>query len=178
MNSFKINYSSRRTLGVYILKDGSVEVRAPQNCPKDIINAFVNKNREKISSNVEARLEKNAAINSYIPSYGDLFPLLGINFPVLPSTAGSKSYFDGHAFFIPERLEIIPEMQSLYKTAAKEYIPQRCEYFSAIMKSSPRSVKINSAKGRWGSCSGRNSLNFFMFSDALPEGRGRLCDYS
>lgn len=46
---------------------------------------------------------------------------------------------------------------------AKEIIPQKVERFSKIMGVTPSSVKINSAKKRYGSCSAENNLNFSLY---------------
>ena len=46
---------------------------------------------------------------------------------------------------------------------AKQIIPQKVEYYSEIMGVKPIAVKINSAKKRYGSCSGKNSLNFSLY---------------
>ncbi len=46
---------------------------------------------------------------------------------------------------------------------AKEIIPQKVEHYASIMQVEPASVKINSAKKRYGSCSGTNNLNFSLF---------------
>ena len=51
------------------------------------------------------------------------------------------------------------EIQKL-KAAAKEYIPERVKYFAKIMNLEPLAVKISSAQKNFGSCSGKNSLNF------------------
>lgn len=51
------------------------------------------------------------------------------------------------------------EIQKL-KAAAKEYIPKRVKYFAKIMNLEPSAVKISSAQKNFGSCSGKNSLNF------------------
>ncbi len=51
---------------------------------------------------------------------------------------------------------------------AKEIIPQRVEYFSGILELYPVSVKINSAKTRFGSCSAKNSLNFSLYLMLYP----------
>lgn len=51
---------------------------------------------------------------------------------------------------------------------AKEIIPQRVEYFSGILGLYPVSVKINSAKTRFGSCSAKNSLNFSLYLILYP----------
>ena len=57
---------------------------------------------------------------------------------------------------------------------AKVFIPQRVEYYSAIMGVKPTAVKINSAKKRYGSCSGENSLNFSLY---LMDKDERFIDY-
>ena len=50
-------------------------------------------------------------------------------------------------------------LENLRETALQK-IPPRVEYYSKIMGVSPASVRINSAKTRWGSCSAKNNLNF------------------
>ncbi len=46
---------------------------------------------------------------------------------------------------------------------AKKVIPDKVEYFSSVMGVKASAVKINSAKKRYGSCSGKNSLNFSLY---------------
>ena len=43
---------------------------------------------------------------------------------------------------------------------AKEYLPMRVDYWSGIMGLTPMGLKITSARTRFGSCSGKNSLCF------------------
>lgn len=43
---------------------------------------------------------------------------------------------------------------------AKEYLPMRVDYWSGIMGLMPTGLKITSARTRFGSCSGKNSLCF------------------
>ena len=49
---------------------------------------------------------------------------------------------------------------SLLMEKAEAVIPGMVEYFSGIMGVKPARVRINSAKTRFGSCSGKGSLNF------------------
>lgn len=51
----------------------------------------------------------------------------------------------------------------LLREKAKQIIPKKVEYYSGIMGVKPIVVKINSAKKRYGSCSGKNSLNFSLY---------------
>ena len=48
----------------------------------------------------------------------------------------------------------------LYKLIAKEHITRRVAHFAHKMKVNPTAIRITSAKTRWGSCSGKNSVNF------------------
>ena len=43
---------------------------------------------------------------------------------------------------------------------AREYLPMRVDYWSGIMGLMPTGLKITSARTRFGSCSGKNSLCF------------------
>ena len=43
---------------------------------------------------------------------------------------------------------------------AKEYLPMRVDYWSNIMGLTPAGLKITSARTRFGSCSGKNSICF------------------
>ncbi len=57
---------------------------------------------------------------------------------------------------------------------AKELLPQRVAYFAPMMGVRPASVKITSAKTRYGSCSGKNAICFSLY---LMEKSPRAVDY-
>lgn len=62
----------------------------------------------------------------------------------------------------------------LLRKKAKEVIPPKVEYYANLMQVNPNSVKINSAKKRYGSCSGANNLNFSLY---LMDKDERFIDY-
>lgn len=49
------------------------------------------------------------------------------------------------------------------KKLAKEVLPLKVEYYSALMGVKPTAVHITSAKTRYGSCSSKNSINFSFY---------------
>ena len=53
--------------------------------------------------------------------------------------------------------------------AAKIIIPEKVRYFAEIMRVSPTGLKITSARTRFGSCSGKNSLCFSWRVMLYPE---------
>lgn len=52
---------------------------------------------------------------------------------------------------------------------AKEYIPPRVEHYAKIMGLRYSGIKITSAKGRFGSCSAKNSLCFSLYLLTYPK---------
>ena len=62
----------------------------------------------------------------------------------------------------------------LLRQKAKEILPAKVEYYAKKMQVEPAYVKINSAKKRYGSCSGTNNLNFSLY---LMDKDERFVDY-
>lgn len=60
------------------------------------------------------------------------------------------------------------EINSLIEQA-REYIPLRVEYYSQLMGLTPASIKITTAKKRFGSCSGKNGLCFSCYLMLYPK---------
>ncbi len=74
-------------------------------------------------------------------------------------------WIDGHIELQKQRLKAkMPEPSAdevhELKNRAKEYLPKRVEYYSALMGVEPSSVKITSAKNRLGSCSSADGVCF------------------
>lgn len=65
------------------------------------------------------------------------------------------------------------EMEAL-RRRAKEVLPQRVAYYAARMGVEPTALRITSARTRYGSCSGKNSINFSLY---LMEKSPRAIDY-
>lgn len=77
----------------------------------------------------------------------------------------------GHADWIATHSEQVRRYQQAHppptgqdverlRALAKAYLPPRVALWAGRMGLTPSAVKINAAKGRFGSCSGKNSLNF------------------
>lgn len=56
--------------------------------------------------------------------------------------------------------EIEKQSADFFKKEAKKYIVARCEELAQKYGFTFHSIRITSAKGRWGSCSSRKTLNF------------------
>ena len=62
-----------------------------------------------------------------------------------------------------------PEQITRLKESARKIIPEKVAYWSQKMGATPTGIKITTARKRYGSCSGKNSLCFSCFLMEYPE---------
>jgi len=176
MHEYKLIRSKRKTVAIHITKHGTVEVRAPKDVPKSYIDGIVcekDKWIEKHRLVMERRIEGK---DKFRLSYGDTVMFLGEECSIIAKDGGHAG-FDGECFYVPPGLsdnEIKAAIVRIYKMLAKQIMPQRVALFAQRMNVNPSSVKVNSAKTRWGSCSGKNAINFSWYLIMAP---GNIVDY-
>lgn len=151
---YKIIRSNRKTIGIYIIKDGSILVRCPKGVSDGEIERLVNLKADWINKKVA---ERKRAISQKIEL--DLRRELLFMGRLYPVAESDRAYFDGERFYIPKQ-NFRQNIEAVYKALAKDIITKRVMYFSKAMELEPSNIKISRAKTRWGSCSGKNSLNF------------------
>jgi len=170
MFNYKLTKTDRKTLALYVRKDGSLEVRAPKNATKAVIEAFVASKKDWILKTTDKVKKENARKLQFSLHFGDFLLYMGREYEILEASDNFVS-FDEKNFYMPVNCELEVLKQAfceLYKKLAKREIVKKVEYYSRIMNASYSNVKINSAKTRWGSCSGKSSLNFswrLIFAD-------------
>lgn len=69
-----------------------------------------------------------------------------------------------------EKYNIDAAQKERLRQKAMQVIPERVEFFSRLTGLRPTAVHITSAKTRFGSCSGKNSLNFSLYLMLYSEG--------
>lgn len=154
--------SRRKTISIYITREAGVEVRAPYRVPRAELDRIVWEKREWIAGHLtkqKALLEKRL---SFEKKPGDTLLYLGREYP-LERRPCTQAGFDGRCFFIPEQQtfeQAKPQLVEVYRRLAGDYLPARVSYFANRMGLSPNRVRITGAKTRWGSCSGKDNLNF------------------
>jgi len=164
MRKYKITRSNRKTMTIKINENGSLEVKAPMKLSKDKINEFVKskekwiaKHTERISNNYSIKKQFKLNFEDYILVKGENNQIKSIKNNIAQYNEAKK------VFYIPQTAkenqikEIIIE---LYKKIADKHINERISYFKTKMNVEPEKIGITSAKTRWGSCSGKNSINF------------------
>lgn len=159
---YTVKMSARKTLGIYVLKDGSVEIRCPFGTSAERIRRFADEKQSWIDEMSNRNKERFNKKNEFTVNLGDRLPFLGKEYPV-EGVSENKYGFDGNRFYVPAGIDseqIKSCIISTYKKLAENIIKKRVDDIVPVMHTVPSAVKINSANTRWGSCSGKNSINF------------------
>jgi predicted metal-dependent hydrolase len=159
---YKLTRSARKTVAIHIDRNGEVEVRAPFNAALKDIESFVAaksgliaKHKQEIDTRNAVKINFHLSLGSRLRLLGKEYPLVGIN--------EDRCGFDGNCFYLPANLadsQIKAVVIKIYKKIAIKAIREKVVKYAKIMEVYPAAVKVNSAKTRWGSCSGAGSLNF------------------
>jgi len=159
MTEYILIRSKRKTIGLYI-RDGVLEVRAPLVMPKRDIDMLLVSKEKWLQDNLVKSKEWLQRRKEICLNYGDFILYLGQRYPIV---SGEVRGFDGEAFYMPPSLsseEIKATCIKCYRSLAKRHLANRVHEFSQKMSVMPSSIKITSAKTRWGSCSSKKSINF------------------
>ncbi len=153
--TYRIVHGKRKTVALQVNHNGELLVKAPLFVSRVQIESFIQQNRPWI-------LEKQAFMakkQEFTVRQGSRLMLLGSEYPV---KYGERVEFNGSVFFVPQRpfIEIKPQLIDEYKRLANCIIKRRVEHYSQITGWQATAIKVGSAKTRWGSCSGKNTLNF------------------
>lgn len=161
MTGYTLIRSQRRTAAIHI-KNGGVEVRAPMKMPKADIDRFVASKEKWITEHLSQSQLYAEKRKAFELNYGDTVAFRGTEYP-LSAKAGNRARFDGERFYLPPGCspeQIKAAVVNIYRLLAKQHLTLRVEHFAKLMGTSPKNIKINGAKTRWGSCSAKKSLNF------------------
>jgi predicted metal-dependent hydrolase len=161
MIPYTLTRSRRKTVALYI-RDGGVEVRAPLKVPKRDIDKFVASKERWITEHLAKSQATAEQREAFTLNYGDTVIFRGRSYPIT-AKIGARAGFDGEAFYMPTDLsleQIKSTVVQRYRRLAKLHLTERVSHYANLMNVSTTAVKVNGAKTRWGSCSGKNSLNF------------------
>ena len=89
-----------------------------------------------------------------------------------------RAGFDGGSFFVPDGLspdETAAALKEVYRSIAKDYLVKRTYELADSFGETVASVKINSARARWGSCTSKRNINLSLFLVMAPEGAVDYC---
>ncbi|MCL2366559.1 MAG: M48 family metallopeptidase [Oscillospiraceae bacterium] len=157
---YTLKRSNRKTVAIQI-HDGMVEVRAPHHTPIEAIERFIHSKTDWIDQKLSYSIEHTQRRKCFELHYGDHLLYRGELYPIVAKDGDLVGFDDG--FYIPPDLsspEIKEAVIQIYKLLAKRDITARVRVFADLLNLRPSTVRINSAKTRWGSCSAKGHINF------------------
>ena len=159
---YNIIRSKRKTAAIHILPTGVVEVRAPLKMAKADIGRFVAAKEKWIQEKLLLVIEQSNSRAAFRLDYGDRVFVQGREYPIT-AKPGDRIGFDDTGLYMPPGLnyaQIKDACVKVYKLIAKQVLTAKTLAYASTMGVMPSNIKINSAKTRWGSCSGKKNINY------------------
>lgn len=157
-----VKFYKRKTIGIYIKPDGTVEIRAPYGCASKAIADFVHRRRGWIEFHSSKRKAEYEQATNFSFNEGEKISILGKEYSLIK---GRCFRFEGDVLLFPQGDIDCARKQftKLLKEIMLDTLGPLVKKYSEITGLYPLEVKVSSAKRRWASCSSRNSLNFSLY---------------
>ncbi len=158
----RIIRSRRKTVALIVTPEGRLEVRAPLVLSRKQIETIVSDKSGWIKKQQERVLKSNGSDLRRPLADGVNLWFLGASCPLrLTAKEGARVSFS-NGFSLPE--SALPRAAELltawYKARAREIITERVGHYADKFGLKVQSIRITSARTRWGSCNRDNALNF------------------
>jgi len=155
--------TNRKTVALVVESDGSLVVRAPKTTSQVKIDQFVNSKLDWIQRVQERLRKKPAAPAKHAYKPGEIFYFLGQAYPLeIVEHPSPRLNLEGGRFKLSKTGTMHGNklFTDWYRKEARQVINERVQFLSRKHGYKPNSVRITSARTRWGSCSARQNLNF------------------
>lgn len=153
----------RKTLAIIVELDGTVTVRAPLKLEQAQIDLFVQQKENWIrKKQAQAhKLPPVAKKKHYVD--GETFLFMGASYPlVITAHQAEALLFDGARFSLKKsRVRSGKALfTAWYQEHARDVITRQANEYAHKHGFRFTNLRVGSARTRWGSCSGKDSLNF------------------
>lgn len=156
---YNVIYKKRKTIGLEIKNNGTIEVKAPIGTKKSTIDDVLTKKELWINS-VLKKLEKREYLKeNEIMLYGKIYKIIIKEDKEILRELVKIS--ESSIFVYTKNKENVKFIIKAYlKKMALNYITKRVHDFKDIFKIETKTIKIKEQKSIWGSCSYDNKLSF------------------
>lgn len=165
-------------MALQVNSDATLTVKIPYGISMQYVERFINDKRSWIEKKQAEYNEQKVRYKPKQYSQGEEYYFAGRKYE-LDIVPGSKARIalttDGKLQISEKCLEAPKHyIEWFYKQFAKKHIASRTHEIAEVFGYKFASIKINSAKTRWGSCSMRGNLNFSWRLVIMPE---EMIDY-
>ncbi|WMJ74110.1 SprT family zinc-dependent metalloprotease [Cytophagaceae bacterium ABcell3] len=160
---YTIKKSKRKTLSIYIERDGSISVLAPENKSDTEIEEVVKKKSFQIFRFLAEKEELNASRSTREPVSGETYTYLGRNYQLQLVEGQDVPLMlkEGHFLLSKKHRNDIQEVfKDFYRKKGLLKIKKRVDFYKEKMGVSPAEIRVMELKNRWASCNKKGDLNF------------------
>lgn len=155
----KLIRSKRKTLSLEVNEKAEVIVRAPLKLSDSLIQSFISEKNTWIREKISEAERRKAPEKTYIE--GETFLYLGRVYSLCYKQGVKGLLFEDKFYISPKNVDKAQKLfQNWYRERAGLIVLNQVEYYAGLKNLEFGRLKISSAKKRWGSCSGKNNLNF------------------
>ena len=162
--AYTIKRSRRKTLSIYLERDGSISVLAPAHFTDDEIHAIVSRKNFQLYKYLAEREELNATRSLREIVSGESFPYLGRNYRLQFVEEQPVPLLLKEGYFCLKRADKdnAPAIfKEFYRTKGLPRITKRVRHFKELMGVEVGQIRVMDLQHRWASCSTTTSdLNF------------------
>jgi len=153
----------RKTVSIFIERDGSVRVLAPVSASDEIIENAVKAKEYQIYTKLAKWKELNQGKVKREFVNGQSFLYFGRNYrlAIVENQAVPLRLSGGNLQFDKKHLSKADKVfKDFYKDKAEQKIAERLKLIQDKFELKPTSVKVSELQNRWASCTPKNGLNF------------------
>lgn len=160
---YTVKRSKRKTLSIYIERDGDITVLAPESNSDAEIEDIVRQKSYQIYKHLAEHEELNATRSQREITNGESFLYLGRNYrlQLVKDQDVALKLKDGHFYLLKTLKDEAQEVfKTFYKDKALIRIAKRVDYFKSQMGVTPGVLRVMELQNRWASCNNKGDLNF------------------
>lgn len=160
---YNLSTSDRKTASIYIERDGSISVLAPNSWDQSQIETVLERKRAWIYRGLAEWEDLNATRVTREFVSGEGFLYLGRTYRLRMVEKQSKPLIlkNGYFYLRTDALAKPTEtFKEFYRTKGQDKLKDRVNYYKTKMGVEPGEVRVMELQNRWASCSENKNLNF------------------
>ncbi|MFZ5943202.1 MAG: M48 family metallopeptidase [Bacillota bacterium] len=161
--NYELKQSKRKTLSIYIERDGGVTVLAPDHLSIMEIEKVIEEKRYWIYKQLEEWKYMNSAKvkRQFVNGEGFLYLGRSYRLKLVDEQDEPLKLFQGYFCLRKKDIFSAAELfKEFYRTKGAEKLKDRVNHYKDMIGVKPQGIRVMELKNRWASCSDNNILNF------------------